>query len=218
LPSDVLYHKLPIGGYLRIAAGSDKQIGLFSGSLHLSGKGDNMQRKINVLVVIGCLLIGSIVLSGISMLMNFDKPGEIDMDKLSQGRMGHILLTSTFWSQYPSSPAVEKFCVLFQLRAFLLTGPFIFGAYYFLRYRKKCSFLMVGLASLLAGFVAYLTGWVALIGNTDPSNCGPWVATMLIGVLYSTLACAAFVGAGIARNIRMGHSSGGFAKATPSLQ
>ena len=152
----------------------------------------------------------SAVLTFVHFLVHLDEPSEIDGNKLIQGQILHIFFTSSFWKQYPSMISPKWFGVLINIRALLLTVPFILGIYYFLRVKRKYSLLTVGLVSFPVGLIGWFIGISVLKGNIDPSTCGRWIATMVLGMLYSTLACGFFSGLYLFRSIRVvGYSTSG---------
>ena len=155
-----------------------------------------MRTKMSIVVIIGCLLLCSLLLTFIHFLLNLDTPG-FDFDALIQGRILHVFFTPAFWSEYPTAPHLNQDflgCLKFliDLKAALLTIPIILGLFYCLTYRRGHSFLTVGLLSLLVALVPYFTGYAALMGNTVLDKCGPWMAVMTLGVLYAVLACIFF--------------------------
>ena len=58
--------------------------------------------------------------------------------------------------------------------------------------RRHVSPMAAGVISLLSGALPYLAGMLALHGNEVAERAGPWLATMLLGLLYGGIGCLAF--------------------------
>jgi len=158
-----------------------------------------MRRYFPVVVITGCGLLGLLSLTAINGLMNVSSMSAAEMNYLMQGEVERWFLSSGMWGRYPALVPFSEGSVLFEIRAVGLTIPFILGVYYFRARRSECSYTMVGLMCLLVGVIPYAVGRWMLYGNTMPEKSGPWVATMLLGVWYATLACLLFTMIGLLR-------------------
>ena len=158
-----------------------------------------MRKLVSVLTVILCVFLGLWALTAVSGLMNLTSLSPAEMTDLMQGKVEQWFSSSGMWLKYPAVVPFSEGWVLFERNAVALTVPFILGVYYFLRVRNHFSFLRVGLVCLMVGLIPVLLGRLMLLGNTMPEKSGPWVATMLLGAWYATLACLLFTLLGMVR-------------------
>ena len=159
-----------------------------------------MQKRLSIAILLACFVLCSLISTGVSLLLNLQSPGDVNLDKIMQGHLLHVLGTGTFWSLYPSLPPLQS---MVHSVACFLTVPLLAGAYYLLRHRRRCEFSTVALVSLLVGAVPYAVGRLALCQGLEPESVGPWVATMLLGLLYAGLTGAMFAGLGLIPSNRM---------------
>ena len=152
------------------------------------------QKILNYSILFFCLLASSVIVSFIYLLMNMGRVIDIDIDLLTEGRILHVFAASEFWLDYPAFIPLEYIQVIIDFRAFFLTVPLIAYIYYLLRHKMKYSLHTTGLGVLTAGLVPYFSGMLVLTGNTDPSRCGPWLATMVLGLLYAIITCMILTG------------------------
>ncbi len=128
----------------------------------------------------------SVLLTAIAILCNFSSADETSIELLTTGHIEDLLGRSV-WSRYPEMPS--PFMAMFDWTA-LLTTLVPFGCVaWALRRQPHGRTLLFGVA-FAVGFIPYLAGRVALRNNTMPELCGPWIATMLLGLAYGLVLCA----------------------------
>jgi hypothetical protein len=148
--------------------------------------------------LIGSLFLSSIILTAIAFLTKLSiKPEGLNIDQLIHGELIQLLMLNEFWSRYPTLPTAQ---VLFLPNAFILMALLLAAAIYFLAFRQKYHPLIVSTVLLLTALFPYAIGRLALASNQKPENAGVWLAFMLAGVLYATVASALFSAVQIAKN------------------
>ena len=147
------------------------------------------QKILNYSILFICLTASSAILSFIYLLMSMGNIIDIDLNLLTEGHILHVFTTTEFLMVFPSIVPLDYMNVMVDFRAFFLTVPVMAYIYYLLRHKKKYSLHTTGLAMLTAGLIPYFSGMLVLTRNTDPSWCGPWLATMVLGVFYAAIAC-----------------------------
>jgi len=135
------------------------------------------------------LFIASVMLTSVSLLGNLDQANsDIRIDELVTGRLGSLFTGPSLWSRYPSFP---RPMAAFDLFSMLLVGAVVTTTFYVLRTKLKKPLATVSIAVLILSAVPYALGLLVLQSNTiDVRQCGSWVAVMILGVLYSSLAAA----------------------------
>jgi len=156
-----------------------------------------MSRLIHAAVIIGCLFLATLLLTAVDFVMNMESISGAEEEQLLHGRIESWFRDSTIWSRYPAWGVLSRPEALFSSQAVLMTAPLFLVLYYLLRLRKRYSLITVGLFSLLAGTIPYVSGRLALLYNTEPLNAGPWITLMLLGALYATLGCMLFTFLGL---------------------
>ena len=153
-----------------------------------------------VTILIVAIAIGSITITAISLLVNLTNddmvPPHLTHENLAAGKAHHLFLASEMWQRYPALP--KPFLAFVDLRwgvLMLLIGG---GAMCLGRRIYQWSYSLVGLTCLLSGAIPYTVGAFTLADNTAPDAAGPWLACMLLSVLYGSLICIAFTVADIA--------------------
>lgn len=156
-------------------------------------KGIKMRRILSIVILVVSLFLITIILNVVNWLAGDIEPVEgLDFDALGRGNVHQMVMTGHFWQTYPS---VGPFHLLINATAFFFSSILVLSAFYFLALRKKRPLTHVSLACLASGLIPYLTGMFALAVWTDhftAQNCGPWIAFMLIGMLYCWIASLAF--------------------------
>ncbi len=163
-------------------------------------------RFLPLLILVVALLLGSIVgtvLDSLRFVSHAIESGQISNDELLVGHVHHLLLTSFIWRQYPGNPPDLLRVWHFDATAALLVLPLVACAYYFVRIKMRKPLYLVGVASLPAAVLPYAVGLLALRGNTVAERCGPWMVTMLLGLLYALGACVLFCGWECCRSSRI---------------
>lgn len=147
------------------------------------------------LILVVALLLGSIVLTAIDSLpfvvAEAVESGQVSTDKLLAGHVHRLSLASSIWRRYPAAPPLVA---CFDMTAGLLILPLVACAYFLVRVKMRKPSCLVGVASLPAAVFPYCVGLLALHGNTVMERSGPWLNTMLLGVLYALAACVFFSG------------------------
>ncbi len=145
-----------------------------------------MRKLIALIILLTAWLLATLDLTFVRFLSELDNPISIDLDQLMHGNILHILATGAFWQIFPALPQPDRLMILVDVKSFLLTAPLFAAAAYFLACRRRTSFILMSLISLLTTLVPIITALVVLHGNNQPETCGPWVAVMLLGLLYCT--------------------------------
>ena len=146
-----------------------------------------------VLLLIVALFLSSVTVSMTNMISNLSEfsPPHLTKDIVVSGKAHHFLLAQKTWEHFPPRPwPLFRFV---DLRALGLMAVAMSCVYIVARVRMRWSYSMVGLLCLIASAVPYSLGAVALSNNTVPENAGPWLVTMLLGVLYGSMTCGVLV-------------------------
>jgi hypothetical protein len=146
-------------------------------------------RNSSVATLTMALFIATTMLTAVSVLSRMDEPSEdICLENLASGRLGPLLFGPTLWSQYPSFPdpmALANDYVLF------LVGGLVAVAVYVSRFKFQRTLGATSLVVLALGAIPYVQGlFVLRSSEVEPAECGSWVAVMILGVLYASLAAA----------------------------
>ena len=153
-----------------------------------------MKKNITITLLTTCLLAGSVLINSIDCLTNLSGPGDLDLNRLIKGHIVQMFHSRSVWSNYPALVHPENWSIFINLKAIMITAPGFFCVGYFLGRKKKQSFITLSLACLSVGFIPYFLGLFALHNNTVPENAGPWIAIMLLGLLYSiSAACVCLI-------------------------
>ncbi len=153
-----------------------------------------IQKILNYSIFFVCLAASTAILSFIYLLMNMGRVIDIDLDLLTEGHILHVFTSTEFWMNFPAIIPFHYMYIMVDFRAFLLTVPVMAYIYYLMRHKKRFSLHTTGLACLAIGLIPYFSGMLVLTRNTDPSWCGPWLATMVIGMFYAIIACMTLTG------------------------
>lgn len=149
-------------------------------------------RKISSMVVLAvCLFVITVMFTGIAWLAKMDYvPKAMTEADLAKGHIHLLFFSREMWANYPSVP--HNFDIFIYLPTMFTSGCLLLVVWFSLCHRKRYHIVRVGLACLGIAAIHYLAGILALSGNTEMDTCGIWIAIMLLGVLYSALACFAF--------------------------
>lgn len=128
-------------------------------------------------------LVGvSVLLTAVAGLCDVSADDVLDLDALATGRVSSIF-GSFLWSRYPAMPPLSA---IFEWRAILIIlGAFV-PCWRVLSGQRRTRKLLL-LAAPATGFLPFFLGELVLRGNTDLSQAGPWLATMLLGVMYGLI-------------------------------
>jgi len=151
-----------------------------------------MRKLAHLVVILFCVCLGLMLVTMMDYLMSTNEISKTRQEQLMQGRIESWVLSETMWSRYPALVPLPQMKGLYSTKALLMTVPLFFVLYYALRLKRKYSLFTVGLFCLGTGAIPYAIGRLALLYNTDIANIGPWVALMLLGVLYATMGCMFF--------------------------
>ncbi len=151
-----------------------------------------MRNLVHLAVIAFCVVLGLLVITVTDYWAGAVQWNEVQQQQIMHGRIESWAQSRTTWSRFPTLVPLTRAKVLYDLQALYLTVPLFLAAYYTLRIKGKHSLLTVGVACLGLGAIPYAVGRLALLYNTDITNSGPWVAVMLMGILYATAACFFF--------------------------
>ncbi len=112
-------------------------------------------------------------------------------DQVVSGELHAILFSDLFWTccLQPDLPRPSWF---WDWMAAVLVFPLIVVVWLGMRRRMKYPCVAMGGVCLFLGVVPYAVGAVMARGSWGPSEVGSWLVVMLVGLLYSCLASAAF--------------------------
>jgi hypothetical protein len=150
-------------------------------------------KTLSVLTLILALFVASVVFTAVSVLCAWDAPSDdLRLEDLAVGRLHPMLLGPTLWSRYPNAPPLSA---LIDYLALSIAVPPIVAAVYLLGARRRLPLGWVAVAVLPLGLIPYGLGTLILrAGNFPPDTSGPWLAVMLLGVLYASCASALLAG------------------------
>jgi hypothetical protein len=136
------------------------------------------------------LFVASLALNGLEFLRHMGEP-EQGMDALVAGHVYPLLLSRQFWHSYGLTTLTIHLPLILNFTAAIFVLPLAAAIFYVFRVRLGRSLLTTGILVAHSAIIPVLVGVLALRGNTDPSRCGPWLATDLAAILYASLICAA---------------------------
>jgi len=150
-------------------------------------------KVLTILTLVLALFVASVALTSISLLASLCDPADdIRLEELAAGKLGRMWTGPSLWSAYPTVPPLSA---MLDNHAIMLTAAVIAAIVYVLRIRLALPLGLTSLAVLLAGAVPYSLGRMALMsGPVRPDECGPWLAVMVVGVLYFSVAGATLSG------------------------
>jgi len=144
-------------------------------------------RYVSVAVLVVVLVCASVVVNVMDWLHHVEG-SDASLAGLIRGELGPVFLTARVWQRLPvASPSF-----LVDWRAFLVSAAFVALSVWVVRVHFKRSWLATGVCVLVAVGPVYVGARFALWENTDPSRAGPWLALVLLTLLYGLLACAVF--------------------------
>ena len=150
-----------------------------------------VRKSLSIGVLLIALFFITAIFTGINWLDMIENisGGAALVGQVSQGQIHSLFLEKQMWANYPSVPASDK---LIHIPTLVSTGVLLLIVCFLLGYRKSCSSVYVGLGCLGVGLIHYLVGSWVLSGNGVFGYSGLWVAVTLLGLLYSSIACALF--------------------------
>lgn len=150
-------------------------------------------KVLTIVTFVLALFVASVALTGISVLGSLCEPtDDIRIEELAAGELGRMWTGPSLWSRYPSIPPLSAMMDNFVI---LLAAAVIAPIVYVLRLRLKVPLGATSLAVLLAAAVSYALGRIAFMaGPLAPEECGPWLAVMVVGVFYFSVAGATLAG------------------------
>jgi hypothetical protein len=151
----------------------------------------DMHRIACIAVLAISLFVITVMFTGIAWLANVEYvPKAMTEADLAKGHIHLLFLSKEMWADYPSAPDNPR--ILVQLPTLLTSACLLLVVWFSLCHRKRYHIVRVGLACLGIASIHYSAGILALSGNTEMDTCGIWIAIMLLGALYSAIACFAF--------------------------
>lgn len=144
----------------------------------------NSLRTCSLIVAMALLLS---TMAAVSMLKNLTGPSEPHLTEqiILTGQVHHFYMAAETWRNFPHEPGPIALYVDFT--ALGVMGAFI-GAIVMLGRRRRISWTLLGWAVVLSAAIPYVVGLYALRDNVVPERAGPWMATMLMSVLYAAIA------------------------------
>jgi len=145
-------------------------------------------------VITGTIFLASLVcmatlVVAINSFRNIDPDNGQLLNDLTVGRI-HLLFSKATWAEgLETRPSLLFFWVSGPLG---ITFVLALSAILYLRLRRHKRWILVGLPCLLLVPAFYAVGRIALHGNAEPTNAGPWLKWMLAGPLYALLAFSLF--------------------------
>lgn len=146
------------------------------------------------------LFIGSLTLTAIAFLHHIPvtPPVGLDLQALIRGQALQLLGNQSFWSIYPAMPPVNL--LISPLNALIFVAIMLAGLGLW-SLRRQVNPLLVNTILFLSVLIPYAIGWAALGTNNRPENAGWWLAFMLVGVFYISLASSVFSSVQLAKII-----------------
>lgn len=152
---------------------------------------------LSAIVLAVSLFVALTVVSAVTVLSSMDGTEyDIHMEDLTAGRLGPMFMGPTLWANYPLftptrlmyTTVVGNFANPY---SFVLVNGLFFATVYLMRWKGRMPWALVSVVTLGLGIIPYVQGRIVLHdGTAPPEVCGPWVATMLLGVLYASVLAA----------------------------
>lgn len=153
---------------------------------------DWRRRLVAATVLATSLVIGLAVVGAVNVLANLDEPSaDFSVEALAVGNLWGLFSSRSAWVAAPIEFSTLLHCV--DLYSLMLVVGMVATVVFVMRMKQRMSWTAVSLACLVAGSMPYVDGWLVLRqGTTSPSECGPYLAMMLLGLLYGAIFAATF--------------------------
>jgi uncharacterized BrkB/YihY/UPF0761 family membrane protein len=156
------------------------------------------QKSLSIGVLLITLFLITAILTGINWINTIEQnPEQASLDKPYLRQIHSSFLEKKMWANYPSVPTSDK---LIHIPTLVSIGVLLLMVCISLGYKKHCSSISIGLGCLAVGLIHYLVGTWAL---SDVGFFGYpprlWLDVALLGLLYSSAACALFAAMDILR-------------------
>ncbi|MCA9217160.1 MAG: hypothetical protein KDB27_29025 [Planctomycetales bacterium] len=146
------------------------------------------------------VFIASVMATSVSVLSSLDAANDIRIDDLTSGNLFPMFAGPTLWNQYPSLPPTISVISFYPL---MLVGTSAAAVFYMVRVRLQMPLGIASALILILGAIPYAQGYFVLQTYTpEPHEAGPWIAVMLLGVLYSSVVAASSAVAGLVGNAK----------------
>ena len=146
------------------------------------------------------VFVGSLTLTAIAFLHHIPVilPVGLDLQALIRGQALQLLGSQSFWSIYPAIPTINL--LITPLNALIFMAITLAGLGYW-SLRRQINPLVVNTILFLSALIPYAIGSAALGSNDRPEKAGWWLAFMLVGVFYASLASSVFSSVQLAKLI-----------------
>ncbi len=147
-------------------------------------------KTLSAATLVAALLVASVIATSVSVLSELEElSNDVRMEDSNTGWLFPMLVGPTLWSRFPRCPSLVSLIDRYSL---CLVGGLVAVAIYILRIKLNKPFGVCGVACLMVGAVPFVQGLTVLQANEIPPNeVGFWVAAMLLGVLYASVAAIA---------------------------
>jgi ABC-type sulfate transport system permease subunit len=146
------------------------------------------------IVVILALLMAGLAISTISMLTQLEQyqPPHVTESILARGQIFHLFLAEATWQNFPALPF--PLMNYLDLPVFVFVAMVIAAVFLVNRYKLRVTLTTSGLLALAFSLTPCFAGMMFLSTNSDAGASGPWLAAMILSILYGSLACSLFAG------------------------
>lgn len=149
-----------------------------------------MRKIAKVLLVMG-LVCSWLVVGLVNWLIAFPIEPTWGRQAVAAGRLDRLLTVEYFWRDCLWT--LPNLGTLVNWRAMLVVGVFVITMAWLLRIKRQSSWLTVSIVCPVVGAGLYAGGMMTLHENSQIADfVGPVVAVMLVGLLYSLIACSFF--------------------------
>lgn len=134
----------------------------------------------SALVAIACAVVALLAATAMALLTRL-ADGDIAIEPLIVGDLTQLFASTAFWRAFPSLPP---------LAIAMAWGPalvVVAAAFVVARATPRATTAMRAARALALGALPYAIGALALRGNAEPADAGPWLVWMLAGPLYAAL-------------------------------
>ena len=149
------------------------------------------QKSLSIGILLIALFLVTAILTGINWITAFEQnPDQASLDRPYLRQIHSPFLQKELWQNYPSVPA---FAQLINIPVLVSAGVLLLMVCISLGYKRHCSSIGIGLGCLAVGLMHYLVGsWALSDGGFFGYTPRIWVDVALLGLLYSSAACALF--------------------------
>ena len=147
--------------------------------------------KLSAIVVLAFALFwAALTTSAVRTLAEFTgfSVPHLTKSNLVTGKAHHVYLADETWQRFPAAP--WPMAPLIDLRAFGIVAAVVLAVIYVGRFTLRLPWSVAGLCVMAASALPYALGARILASNTALATAGPWLATMLMSLLYGSVACA----------------------------